>query len=138
MSDRLIELGYNVIRINNAESADQKDMFRDIKAEMYWDLRQAFMDGEISILDIERLVSDLSNIKYDFMSNGKIFIKSKKDMKKEGLDSPDFSDALVLAYYGSKKNDGGDIVTEKKPRSDDEGDEADEFSIAGNLFKKDF
>lgn len=116
MSDRLIELGYNVIRINNAESADKKEMFRDIKAEMYWDLRQAFMDGEISILDIERLVSDLSNIKYDFMSNGKIFIKSKKDMKKEGLDSPDFSDALVLAYYGSKKNDGGDIVTEKKPK----------------------
>lgn len=135
MSDRLIELGYNVIRVNNAESAES-ELFRDIKAEMYWALRQAFIDGEISILDIERLVSDLSNIKYDITSNGKIFIKSKKDMKKEGLDSPDFADALVLAYYGSRKNDGGDIVNQKEPKSED--DDTDGFSIVGNVFQKDF
>lgn len=59
---------------------------------------------------MDRLIKDISNIKYDYTSNGKIFIKSKKDMKKEGLDSPDFADALALAFYGSQMVDGGNSV----------------------------
>lgn len=101
VTDRLVELGYNVIPVNNASSASDVERFRDIKAEIYWTLREAFIAGEIQIYDVERLIKDISNIKYDYMSNGKIFIKSKKDMKKEGLDSPDYADALALAYYGT-------------------------------------
>lgn len=122
MTDRLVELGYNVIPVNNASSAKDSETFRDIKAEIYWMLRQAFIDGEIRIYDQERLIKDISNIKYDYMSNGKLFIKSKKDMKKEGLDSPDFSDALALAYYGSQIIDGGDIVV-GATKSEEEDDE---------------
>ena len=101
-----MELGYNVIPINNASSASDTEKFRDIKGEIYWILRQAFIDGNIRIHDIGRLIKDISNIKYDYMSNGKIFIKSKKDMKKEGLDSPDYADALALAYDGTTLVDG--------------------------------
>lgn len=101
VTDRLKELGYNCIPINNASSANDSETFRDIKAEIYWMLRQAFIDGKIKIFDRERLIKDISNIKYEYTSKGQIYIKSKKDMKREGLDSPDFSDALALAFYGS-------------------------------------
>lgn len=124
VTDRLVELGYNVIPINNASSASDSETFRDIKAEIYWMLRQAFIDGKISIHDKERLVKDISSIKYDYMSNGKIYIVSKKDMKKDGGNSPDFSDALALAYYGSQIIDGGDVVNKSS-----DIDKEDEVSI---------
>ncbi len=134
VTDRLVELGYNVIPMNNASAPKNTEQFRDIKAEIYWLLRQAFIDWNIKIYDIDRLISDLSNIKYDITSQGKIFIKSKKDMKKEGLDSPDFADALTLAYYGSVIVDGGDVVITWKKTNPEE----DEFSIVGNIFWKKF
>lgn len=134
VTDRLREQGFNVMPINNASSASDSETFRDIKAEIYWLLRQAFIDWKIRIYDTERLIKDISNIKYDYTSKGQIFIKSKKDMKKEGLDSPDFADALALAFYGSQIIDGGEcLITEKKEDSDDEN-----FSIVWNIFKKTF
>jgi hypothetical protein len=39
------------------------------------------------------------------MSNGKLFIVSKKDMKKAGGHSPDYADALALAWYGANMID---------------------------------
>ena len=92
------------------------------------------MDGKIRIEDRERLIKDISNIKYDYTSKGQIFIKSKKDMKREGLDSPDFADALALAYYWTTIIDGGDVVIgEKKEEIWDS-----KFTIVGDIFKKTF
>lgn len=132
VTDRLKELGYNCIPINNASSANDSETFRDIKAEIYWMLRQAFIDGKIKIFDRERLIKDISNIKYEYTSKGQIYIKSKKDMKREGLDSPDFSDALALAFYGSTVIDWGDCVITDV----DEDDE--EFNIVWDIFRKSF
>lgn len=134
VTDRLREQGFNVMPINNASSASDQETFRDIKAEIYWLLRQAFIDGKIRIYDTERLIKDISNIKYDYTSKGQIFIKSKKDMKREWLDSPDFADALALAFYGSQIIDGWDcLITEKKEDSDDEG-----FTVVGDIMNKRF
>lgn len=132
VTDRLKELGYNCIPINNASSANDSETFRDIKAEIYWMLRQSFIDGKIKIFDRERLIKDISNIKYEYTSKGQIYIKSKKDMKREGLDSPDFSDALALAFYGSTVIDWGDCVITDV----DEDDE--EFKIVWDIFRKSF
>lgn len=131
VTDRLKELGYNCIPVNNASSANDKETFRDIKAEIYWMLRQAFIDGKIQIFDRERLIKDISNIKYEYTSKGQIYIKSKKDMKREGLDSPDFSDALALAFYGSTVIDGWDCVITKIEEDEDE-------DLVWNIFTKSF
>lgn len=134
VTDRLRELGYNVLPINNASSPSDKETFRDIKAEIYWILRQAFIDWEIRIHDLDRLIKDLSSIKYDYTSNGLIFIKSKKDMKKEGLDSPDFADALALAFYGTTILDCWDVIITEKKEKESKGD----GTIVWNVFKKRF
>lgn len=97
-------------------------------------LRQAFIDGNIRIYDVDRLIKDISNIKYDYTSKGQIFIKSKKDMKKEGLDSPDFADALALAFYWSQVIDWWDsVMGETKAEAN-----KDDFTIVGDIFKKRF
>lgn len=83
VTDRLMELGYNVIAVNNASAPSDQETFRDLKAEIFWMLRTAFINGEIRVEDLGRIIADLSSVKYDYTSQGKIFIKSKKDMKKE-------------------------------------------------------
>jgi hypothetical protein len=55
-------------------------------------------------------------------------------MKKEGLDSPDFADALALAFYGSQMIDGGDVVVTETKKTDSE----ESFTIVGDIFKKTF
>ncbi len=133
VTDRLLELWYNVTPINNASNPNDTETFRDIKAEIYWLLRQWFIDWDIKIYDVSRLIKDISNIKYDYTSQGKIFIKSKKDMKKEGLDSPDFADALALAYYGCIIADGWDSIVWNI-----EDTKKEEFTIVWNILKKRF
>lgn len=129
VTDRLIELWYNVIPINNASSPKDKDTFRDIKAEMFRDLRLGFIQWDIKIYDIGRLIKDISSVKYDYMSNWKIYIKSKKDMKKQWLDSPDFADALTLAYYWCNYIDWWDYI---------DWNDDNEWTIWWNLYKKNF
>lgn len=130
VTDRLVELGYNVIPVNNASQPQDKETFRDIKGEIYWSLRLWFIQGVIKIYDILRIIADLSSIKYDYTSNWKIFIVSKKDMKKQWLDSPDYADALALAYYGCSIIDWWDYVEDE--------DEKDEWTITGNIDNKSF
>lgn len=145
VTDRLMEQGYNVIPVNNASTENLQDpeRFRDIKAEIFWMLRQAFINGDIRLEGLGRIVGDLSSVKYDFTSQGKIFIKSKKDMKKEGGHSPDFADALALAYYGSQIIDSGDAVvdtggTKAKRKEDAEDDPESDGSIVGDVFGRKF
>lgn len=134
VTDRLVELWYNVIPVNNASEPNDKEKFRDLKAEIYWMLRLAFIAWEIRIHDVDRLIKDISNIKYDYSSKGQIFIKSKKDMKREWLDSPDFADALALAFYGSQIVDWGDVVVSWNDKEESE----DSFTIVGNVLQKKF
>ncbi len=131
VTDRLRELGYNVIPVNNASSPNDTEIFRDIKAEIYWALRQGFIDWNIQIYDTLRLIKDISSIKYDYTSNWKIFIRSKKDMKKDWFDSPDYADALALAYYWCMVVDWWDFVI-------DGDDEKDEETIVWDIYKKSF
>lgn len=89
---------------------DCKDMFLNYRAEMWWRARVKFAntynhvngikkcdpDDMISIPNDRELIKELSQPKYDTKDNGKIFIESKKDMKKRGIKSPNKADALML------------------------------------------
>lgn len=131
VTDRLIEQWYNVIPVNNASSSPD-EMFRDLKAYIFWQLRLAFIDEKIKIIDKWRYIKDLSSVEYDYMSwSGKLFIRSKKDMKKDWLNSPDFADSLALAFYWITIIDWPSLVL-------DDIDLENWETIAWNLFKKNF
>lgn len=108
--DRLKELKYKPNAINFAEAADGKDkdgkpykeVFANLRAQVYKHLAELFEDGDISIPDDLELIAQLSSIKYKFNSRGQLQIESKEDMKKRGVKSPDKADALALAFMEMK------------------------------------
>lgn len=88
--------------------------FSNLRAQMYWQLRQDLMKKEI-IIDIsdkavlKKLVKELINIKYK-TSNNAIIIESKEDIKKRtGGESPNLAD--VVAYWNwTRENRGQEYI----------------------------
>jgi phage terminase large subunit len=100
--------GRSVIPVNITRAASQPKKFYQLRDELYWKVRQAFMDGTISITPgpwVEDFMAELTSIKFDDDVKGQggdgqvIKIWSKKQMKQKGLPSPNLVDALALTYY---------------------------------------
>lgn len=100
LTDRLIELNYNVLRVNFGESSTDERFVR-IKDEMFWHLRTKILAKEIKLIDKGQLLSQLPTLLFTYLSNGCLEILSKQQMKKKGLKSPDFADSLALAVWGA-------------------------------------
>lgn len=83
VTDRLSELGYNVIPINNASASNAPEKFENIKAEIFFHLRSVFKNNEIKVMEKGRLIGELPTIKYEYNSKQKLCIVSKKKMKRE-------------------------------------------------------
>ena len=89
-----------IIGINAGQAPSKKktsERFINLRAELYWNVRTLLNDGQIALEDDLELQKQLSYIKYEVDSRGRIGIETKEDMRKRGLPSPDKADALMLA-----------------------------------------
>lgn len=130
VTDRLLELGYNVLPVNFSEKSED-ERFLLIKAEMFWYARDLFREFKVKLLDRGGLLGEISSIKYEFNSAGKIGIVSKKKLKAQGEKSPDFADSLVLALWGTRL-----AASDSDTISDD--DEEEHETIVGNIYDRVF
>ncbi len=96
--DRLREQGYRVRGINVAKRARQDELFTNRRSEGYWRLRELFASGQISIPRDNQLMGELAALRYNYDSQGRIYLESKESMRGRGLPSPDKGDALMLAF----------------------------------------
>lgn len=127
VAPRLSEQGYRVNAISfggspTVETDTQK--FTNIKAQMFWQLREVFRERRIQILDKGKLVRHLSMMQYLIKSDAKIGILGKDEMKKQGYESSDFADALALAVHGVFSYNQSSVPMEVKKGK----------TISGNLF----
>lgn len=92
----------NVYEFDSRRADEDTDsLFKNIKAKYYFKLADKFRKENIKILEGTRLSAELPTIKKDdSLGEGKIKIKSKKDMTKKISDSPDYADALMMSEYG--------------------------------------
>lgn len=95
---KVLDIYRDIEGINVGLPSNDPEMFFNLRAEIYWGLRQRFIDGDIDLPDDDELMSQLANIKYKFTPKGQIQIESKEEIKKRGLPSPDKADALALAF----------------------------------------
>jgi hypothetical protein len=88
---RLSELGFNVnsVRVSMAPQ-NETDRYMNQKSERWWHVRTLFEQDLISIPNDQKLISQLSQMRYQFTSAGKIQI-----VDPEGK-SPDYADSLML------------------------------------------
>ena len=96
--DRLIELGLPVTGVNVSESALVfSDGYR-LRDQLWLDLKK-WLDSKLSKLPESRLlVEDIIAPSYGFMSNGKLKVESKDEMKRRGVRSPDLADCICLTF----------------------------------------
>lgn len=108
--DRLLELGYDVVEgVNVARSPDEKEQFRNLRAELWHTMRE-WLAGEmpVEIPDSDELQGDLSSLGYKFDSANRLQLESKDDLRRRGMKSCDTADALALTFYvGDYLRSGG-------------------------------
>lgn len=101
VTDRLREMREPVTAINGGERAFN-ERFGNLKTEMWWNAREMFRDGRVSILNDPLLIRQVSAVKYLYRSNGKILAEPKSETKSRIGQSPDRADALILLLWGVK------------------------------------
>lgn len=96
--DRLRELGLPVVGVNVSEAPSMGGLYLNLRAELWSRAKEWLQARDCKLPDDERLTGELTLPKYRFASNGKMQLESKDDMKKRGVSSPDYADALVLTF----------------------------------------
>lgn len=118
--DRLRELGYHFVEgINVARSANNKDKYRNLRAELWAEMRDWLVqEMPVQIPDDDTLHGDLCNLGYKYDSSGRLLIESKDDLKARGMPSPDTSDALALTFFSGfyETTDEFPVTVIPKPR----------------------
>jgi hypothetical protein len=104
VTDMLHNNGFYVSPVNVGEAALDRDQFRNLRAELYWQIRNAFSgQGGAERLLIPNKYKDLAMectwAHYKLDERGRIQLERKQDIKKRKGRSPDLSDALALTYY---------------------------------------
>lgn len=121
--DSLEEEGYEDVGVNVAERSSDSERFYNLRAELWWNLRESLDPDTVrnpeplALPPDEKLLAELAAIKYKFTSRGTIQIEAKDEMKKRLGHSPDRSDAIVLAIANPNRESfafsGGETITSK-------------------------
>ena len=107
LADRLRELDLPAVAVSVSETASLKDRFNRLRDELFWSAREWFEARDCKIPEDDTLISELTGVRYKYLSSGKLKIESKDEMKKRGQRSPDVADAFVLTFAGQGAVAGG-------------------------------
>jgi hypothetical protein len=98
--DKLAKKGWILKRRHNQSAAKNPKRFLNLGAEMWWHVKDLFESLKIIAPNDEVTRTQLSTRKDDVAGGqGKKKLKSKKEMRADGEDSPDRADAFVLCFY---------------------------------------
>ena len=96
VTDRCLELDYDVIGIREGSSANNSEMFSNIKAENYFEMKRWLQKGGRILKSQEWY--QLLEIKYKRNSSGRTQLEPKDELFKRGVQSPDIADAGSLTF----------------------------------------
>lgn len=99
--DNLVSYGYEILPITGGaaavEIANMSYQFRNLRSQLFWNLRELIRTGQIKLLNNKQLINELTAIKYRISQDRMIQIESKEEIKKRIGKSPDLADALCYA-----------------------------------------
>lgn len=97
VTDRVKEVGLATARIeafNGGRRAKRDDRFANRNAEVWWAMRDFYMDGRLDTEADENLMGQVSSRAYGLDSMGRVKLQSKGELS----DSPDEADALAMTF----------------------------------------
>lgn len=100
VTDMLKHKGYSVVPFNAAGAGDEHHL--NLRSKATFELELAIRNEEICLLDFGKQIKHLASIRSKISHNGKRQIERKEDIKKRIGESPDFADALIMAWHGVK------------------------------------
>ena len=101
--DRLHQLGKtNVEGVNVGAAPLRPDLMLNLRVDLFWSFREALQRGKISLPEDDRLIAELSAIRYAYTDRGKIKLEPKELTKRRIGRSPDLADACVLGFMGGE------------------------------------
>lgn len=96
--DRLRELGFPAVAVNVSESASDSKRFVNLRAELWFNFRDWLKQRRGKLPKDDGLIAQLTSVKYQHTSAGKLQIEAKENLKKRGLPSPDKGDAVIMTF----------------------------------------
>ncbi len=112
--DRLKEQGLPVVGVNVAEAesanAHPDIQFSRLRDELWWAGREWLEARDCKMADDDETIGELTTPTYQILSNGRIKVEGKDELKKRGVKSPNRADAWLLTFYK-----GGIPKTRKLP-----------------------
>lgn len=97
MVDRIREMGLNANEIQFG-STSPDDHYYLMFSYIWGKMRQWLIGGGVAIKDHPDLEAELTQREYGHNLKDQLQLESKKNMKKRGLASPDWADALALTF----------------------------------------
>lgn len=129
--NRLKQLRYNVFAVDVRRTARDERNFRKVRDELYWKLRQKFENGTISIPNHQRLIDEVSIIRYDSSeATRQTIIESKKKLRLRlpNGSSPNIVDTLMLMQMANMRTLRHKNVQDAYDRADEQQREANEVN----------
>lgn len=90
--------GERVEHVNVGTEPRDSERYANLKAELYWGLRQRLRDGAVTNLSDDVAVSQLASLRYTHNPRGQVVIEPKDQARKRGVKSPDRAEALMLCF----------------------------------------
>lgn len=96
--DRLYLLGFqNIIGVQSAARAQNDGRFHNLRAEMWWNMKEWIGRGA-SLPDNKEMLEELKTPQYFFTGKGKTMMENKREVKSRLGRSPDLADALAMTF----------------------------------------
>lgn len=91
----------NVIGFDGAKTDKCAENAGNHRADMYLTFSE-WVNNEWIRIDSKHVIENCETIKRKYTANGKIYIQSKQEAKKKGIDSQDYSDSVAMGIFGAK------------------------------------
>jgi hypothetical protein len=107
VADRLRELGFSVRDVNVGEAAAMNPQAARLRDELWLAVKDWLGTRACRLPRDDELRQELVAPGFDYLSNGKLKVESKEDLKRRGFRSPDKADALCCTFAGRAAIVGG-------------------------------
>jgi hypothetical protein len=101
----LLDKGYSVVTYKGGESSDSPAQWRNRRVQSYINLRNAFRDRAIELVqdvlneeDWDDLLAQLCSIEMDHSRDRVEDLITKEEMRRRGIKSPDMADSLAMQF----------------------------------------